>query len=166
MVTTIFTVKKAAKEDLGCMTDLYLKGYNNLESYSYRRRRDAKAYLRWLYRRDREGLLLAVINDEIVGFIASDVNWVSIHGRVGAIHELVVHPRHRRRGIGKELVVRAIKRFEMEGLKRVELWVGLGNSAVRFYEKLGFIKEDTRGVWLRMSLKIGEKKQCNRRRHG
>ncbi len=139
------------------MIDLYLKGYNDLESYSYRSRRDVKAYLRWLYSRDREGLLLAIMNNEIVGFIASDANWVSIHGRVGAIHELVVHPRHRRGGIGKELVVRAIKRFEEKGLKRVELWVGLGNSAVKFYEKLGFIREDTKGIWLRMSLKIGGK---------
>ncbi|MHC1579562.1 MAG: GNAT family N-acetyltransferase [Candidatus Alkanophagales archaeon] len=92
------------------VVDLYLDGYKDLGNYFYARRRDAVRYIKWLYRRDRDGFLVAVerrgggadagmesdgggsgsgsdgdgVEDdhrvEIVGFIASDAFWLSESG--------------------------------------------------------------------------------------
>ncbi len=57
----------------------------------------------------------------------------------GAIQNLGVVPGHRRRGLGKALLCRALQGFQQHGLTRAALEVTAQNTeAVRLYERLGF----------------------------
>jgi ribosomal-protein-alanine N-acetyltransferase len=59
-----------------------------------------------------------------------------IFSRDGHIISIAVHPQHRRRGIGKELIAEAVQRFHFK-----KLWAEVRRSnggAQDFYVKLGF----------------------------
>ena len=151
-------MERAVWEDAKDMVDVYLKGYRGLEEYAYTHPEDVKAYVDWLLRRDPEGVFLAKLGDKTVGFVAGDANWISKRTgrRVGAVHEIVVLPEFRGRGIGKALMGKVIDYFREKGLDRVELWVGDENSrAMEFYRKLGFKEEGRYNYWIKMVKEIG-----------
>ncbi len=146
-------VRRADRDDLRAFVEVYTKAYRGLEEYAYTSRRRIKAYYRWLLSRDSEGVFAAVVGGRVVGFICCDSHWLSDYteGEVGAIHELVVLPEYRRRGVAKRLMERALKYLKERGRSVAELWVGVENtSAQRFYQSLGFLPKDTVGKWLRM----------------
>ncbi len=148
------TIRRAEEKDIKNLVDLYLLGYKGLEEYSYTHPDDAQAYLNWLFRRDVAGIWLVEENGKVVGFIASDGNWFSKReGKVvGAIHELVVFPEYRNRGIGRALVQKALEYFKSRGLDMAELWVGDENKqAIDFYKNLGFEERDRFNYWVRMT---------------
>ena len=148
------TIRRAEEKDIKILLDLYLLGYKGLEEYSYTHPDDVQAYLNWLFRRDVAGIWLAEEDSKVVGFIASDGNWFSKReGKVvGAIHELVVLPEYRNRGIGRALVQKALEYFKSRGLDMAELWVGDENKqAIDFYKNLGFEERDRFNYWVRMT---------------
>ncbi len=150
-------ISRLTERDFDEAVRLYTEGYRNLELYAYTHPDDVRAYLEWMAERDGEGLLKAVSGKGMVGFIGSDSHWFSKREgkQVGAIHELVVTPDLRRRGIGRELIREAVRRFLMRGLDTVELWVGDGNTVARkFYEKLGFKESGRYNYWIRMKADI------------
>ena len=147
-------VSRAEESDIKELVEVYLKGYKGLEEYSYTHPDDVQAYLNWLFRRDAAGIWVAEENGRIVGFVASDGNWFSKReGKVvGAIHELIVLPEYRNKGIGKALVEKALEYFRSRGLDTAELWVGDENTgAIEFYKKLGFEERDRFNYWVRMT---------------
>ncbi len=156
-----FEIENAKEEDLDKLAELYLLGYKGLEEYSYTHPDDVKAYMRWLWRRDPEGIFVARANGEIVGFVAGDANWFSKreHKKVGAIHEIVVHPEFRGMGIGHALMERILNYFREKGLHIAELWVGDENyNAIEFYRKLGFKEKGQYNYWVRMTLDLNHSK--------
>lgn len=57
----------------------------------------------------------------------------------GAVQNLGIVPEHRSRGLGKQLLLRALDGFSAAGLERAYLEVTAQNlGAVRLYERLGF----------------------------
>lgn len=58
-----------------------------------------------------------------------------------AIIELAVHPHHRRRGIGRQLLATAAQRVYHEGFSILKVEVIGGTPAVPFYESLGFSQQ-------------------------
>ncbi len=56
----------------------------------------------------------------------------------GTIEACFVAERNRSRGIGRALVSAGMARFKQDGIRRVELGVLVANSAVTFWESLGF----------------------------
>ncbi|MEJ7553237.1 MAG: GNAT family N-acetyltransferase, partial [Aquificaceae bacterium] len=144
------TIRRAEEKDIKILVDLYLLGYKGLEEYSYTHPDDVQAYLNWLFRRDVAGIWLAEEDSKVVGFVASDGNWFSKReGKVvDAIHELVVLPEYRNRGIGRALVQKALEYFKSRGLDMAELWVGDENKqAIDFYKNLGFEERDRFNYW-------------------
>jgi mycothiol synthase len=131
---------------------LYRQAYRGLEEYAYRTDREVAEYLRWLYKRDPQGFLVARLDGELVGFIATDARWVDYSGeRIGEIHELAVDGRVQGRGIGKALCLAGLDALRSRGHRRFGLWVGEQNTrAQRLYEKLGFKKIGQWGIWVRM----------------
>jgi GNAT superfamily N-acetyltransferase len=72
---------------------------------------------------------------------------VLLLGDIGVL-EVLVHPRLRRRGLGRELVAVAARRVYLEGFSTIGVEV-IGNTpAIPFYESLGFEPEyaETRSV--------------------
>ena len=147
-------IRRAENGDIKDLIEVYLQGYKGLEEYSYTHPEDVQAYLNWLFRRDVAGIWVAEEEGKIVGFIASDGNWFSKReGKVvGAIHELVILPEYRNKGIGKALVEKVIEYFKSRGLDTAELWVGDKNTqALEFYKSLGFEERDRFNYWIRMT---------------
>lgn len=147
-------IRRAENGDIKDLVEVYLQGYKGLEEYSYTHSEDVQAYLNWLFRRDVAGIWVAEEDGKIVGFVASDGNWFSKReGKVvGAIHELVILPEYRNKGIGKALVEKVIEYFKSRGLDTAELWVGDKNTqAFEFYKSLGFEERDRFNYWIRMT---------------
>jgi len=139
------------KEILGEIIDVYRDGYQGMEMYAYRRRRDIKNYLKWLYRCDNQAFLVCFEDKKIIGFISGARNWWDrVYGDIGEIHELVVRKEFQGRGIGKRLLEEELKILR-RGNRFIGLWVGERNyRAIRFYESFGFRRVGKVGVWLRM----------------
>ncbi|NPA32806.1 MAG: GNAT family N-acetyltransferase [Aquificae bacterium] len=147
------TIRRVKEEDIPKLVELYLKAYKGLEEYAYTHPKDVKSYMEWLVRRDPEGFLVAETGGKPVGFIGADANWFSRReGKlVGAVHEIVVDPEYRSRGIGKALMRSALDYFKKRGRDTAELWVGDKNTrAINFYKKLGFREEGRYNYWIRM----------------
>lgn len=152
-----FSIERATERDIQELSKLYLEGYRGLEEYSYTNVDDVMAYINWLFRRDIAGILVAKYKGKIIGFIASDGNWFSKReGKtVGAIHELVVLPDYRSKGVGNALIRKVLEYFKSRGLDTAELWVGDENyDAINFYTSLGFEIKDRMSYWIRMVKKL------------
>lgn len=134
------------------LVGVYRRAYAGLEQYAYRTDREVTEYLRWLYRRDPDGFLVAWLEEKPVGFIATDAHWVDYHGdRIGEIHELAVDGQAQGRGIGKALCLAGLEALRSRGHRRFGLWVGEGNTRAQgLYGKLGFRKVGQWGIWVRM----------------
>ncbi len=60
-------------------------------------------------------------------------------GRRGFLYHLAVHTKHRRQGLGRQLVDRCIGRLAANGIDKCHLFVLEGNdSAMAFWKKIGF----------------------------
>ncbi|WP_396270559.1 GNAT family N-acetyltransferase [Ideonella sp.] len=101
----------------------------------------------WWHQRIRQALeggriFVAECGDDVLGMVTLEValgNWFRRH--VGALG-LCVHPEHRRRGIGRQLLSFALDEANEIGLARVELTVWSDNtSAIGLYESAGFARE-------------------------
>ncbi|RMH04071.1 MAG: GNAT family N-acetyltransferase [Aquificota bacterium] len=151
-------IRRADEKDIPKLVEVYLEGYKGLEEYAYNHPDDVQAYLNWLFRRDVAGIWVAEEDGKILGFVASDGNWFSKReGKVvGAVHELVVLPPYRSKGVGKALMEKVFEYFKSRGLDLAELWVGDENiPALEFYKKLGFEERDRFNYWIRMTKPLG-----------
>ncbi len=156
--------RKVLPEDQNEFVRVYKDSYRDLEEYAYTKTRQIKSYFKWMLSRDRDGFMVAEMESEdndngrIVGFIMVDANWFSPFEmkKVGEIHELVVLPEFRRKGIGSKLVSKGFEYMKSKDRKIAELWVGFRNyHAKKFYRKLGFEERDPFGKWIRMTKKVG-----------
>jgi ribosomal protein S18 acetylase RimI-like enzyme len=146
-------IRKAERGDIDSFVEVYAASYKGMEEYAYTKRREIRNYFKWLQSRDRDGLMVAVVDDKVVGFVACDTNWISVfeRRRVGEIHELFVLPEFRGRGVGSELLKTALNYARDRKRDTAELWVGRTNyRARRFYTVHGFEEAGEWGKWVRM----------------
>ncbi len=145
-------IRNVRKDELEKLVPLYLEAYRGLEEYAEHGHDDTLEYLQWLYATCPEGFFVAEMDGEIVGFLACNPRWRGPNDHPTCeIHEIVVSPRHRQRGIGRRLMDHALALGEKRGCPTATLWVGVGNErARRWYEKLGFEVVGSWGRWLRM----------------
>lgn len=79
-----------------------------------------------------DGLVLAEAGEDVVGYAM----WEIVPRNLGLIHEVAVHPDHRRRGIGSALTAYAVR--QLRQARRIELLVVGENPAQEMYAALGF----------------------------
>lgn len=94
---------------------------------------------------DDSMILLAQSRRGVVGILIGscqvDIDW---EGRTARIDAIVVSEKHRRSGIGKQLVSRFITLAQSQGCKAVKSRVNRKNIvAQRFHESLGLARADT-----------------------
>ena len=101
-------------------------GLNNLD--------DSKEGIEIFLHRNPDTCFVALEADKIVGVIM-----VGSDGRRGYIYHTSVHPDHRKKGIARKLVNRAVEALEQIGIHKVALVVFERNEAGNlFWEKMGF----------------------------
>lgn len=84
--------------------------------------------------KDVSSLMVARINDLLVGYVCYWLIYKEIH-----IMNLAVHQAFRRQGIGEALIRTVLKEARSRGGERATLEVRQSNiPAIRLYEKLGF----------------------------
>ncbi|NOZ55623.1 MAG: GNAT family N-acetyltransferase [Calditrichaeota bacterium] len=134
------------------LAEIYQAAYQNLREYAYTDRDRILKYLDWLYYGDPRHFFVAWSEDgEPVGFISAHTGWHDEQlGQVGNVHEMVVDPAYRGRGVGRRLFETAVRAMEKEN-PRVILWVGEGNTRARaMYERHGFREIGRQGKWIKM----------------
>ena len=93
------------------------------------------------------GFLVAMDGKTIIGSIM-----VGYDGHRGWINYLACHPNYRRRGVAKSLMNEAKKLLLERGCPKINLQVRSGNeSAVKFYESIGYLDDNVTSFGLRLS---------------
>jgi len=77
--------------------------------------------------------LVCEVNRKVVGLVRGNYD-----GSRAIIHQLSVHPKYQRQGIGTALVKRIVKRFEERGAPTVSATVL--DESFGFWQKIGFRK--------------------------
>ncbi|MCX6516016.1 MAG: GNAT family acetyltransferase [Actinobacteria bacterium] len=93
------------------------------------------------------GFLVAMDGKTIIGSIM-----VGYDGHRGWINYLACHPNHRRHGVAKSLMNEAKKLLIERGCPKINLQVRSGNeSAVKFYESIGYLDDNVTSFGLRLN---------------
>ena len=93
------------------------------------------------------GFLVAMDGKTIIGSIM-----VGYDGHRGWINYLACHPNYWRRGVAKSLMNEAKKLLLERGCPKINLQVRSGNeSAVKFYESIGYLDDNVTSFGLRLS---------------
>jgi len=145
-----------AARDLPAIVDLLEMGFQEeLDAHDRRWLRElanvaaAPGIGRWLLRlmAPTEGALAGFVWYE-AGQLAGNVSLTRQPQGAWGIANVVTHPRFRRRGIARRLVVAAIDAARRRGAPRVLLQVRDDNAPARhLYESLGFHRRDALALW-------------------
>ena len=105
----------------------------------------ADGYASWLgsqLKKRNVVVLVAELGGRIVGYVYAAVegyDWMSLRGPAGVLHDIVVHPAHRGRGIGEQLLATALEFLRERGAPRAVLNTAEGNVAAhRLFARAGF----------------------------
>jgi ribosomal protein S18 acetylase RimI-like enzyme len=87
-------------------------------------------------------VLVAEENGEVIGYAYAAVeghDYVSLRGPAGVLHDILVDPGFRGRGVGRVLLDAALEFLKSRGAPRVVLSTAVGNEAAqRLFTKAGF----------------------------
>ena len=87
-------------------------------------------------------VLVADINGDVVGYAYAAVeghDYMSLRGPAGVLHDIIVEPAYRGRGIGQLLLDATLKELTSRGVPRVVLTTAEQNDpAQRFFARGGF----------------------------
>jgi ribosomal protein S18 acetylase RimI-like enzyme len=87
-------------------------------------------------------ILVADDGGEVIGYAFAAVegyDWMSLRGPAGVLHDIVVDPAHRGRGVGRLLLSAALAHLKSRGAPRVVLWTAEQNAAAqRLFASAGF----------------------------
>jgi ribosomal protein S18 acetylase RimI-like enzyme len=99
-------------------------------------------------------VLVGEVDDAVVGYAYAAVeghDWMALRGPAGVLHDVIVHPDHRGRGIGRMLLAGVLRFLENRGSPRVVLSTAEANeTAQRMFAGAGF-----RRTMVEMTLELG-----------
>ena len=87
-------------------------------------------------------VLVAEQDGQVIGYTYAGVeghDWMSLRGRAGVLHDIVVDPKRRRHGVGQMLLDATIALLKSLGAPQVVLWTAEQNEAAqRLFANAGF----------------------------
>ena len=87
-------------------------------------------------------ILVAEAQGEVIGYAYAEVqgfDYLALRGPAGVLHDLIVDPAHRGRGVGRLLLNAALAYLQARGAPRVVLLPAEGNQAAqRLFASMGF----------------------------
>jgi ribosomal protein S18 acetylase RimI-like enzyme len=143
-------VRRAASADLpaiGRLGALLIAEHHGFDSRRFlaARPRTAVDYASFLGSQLEEPDVLILVADEggyVVGYAYGAVegyDWMALRGPAGVVHDLVVDPEHRRRGIGRRLLEAMLGELTSRRAPRVVLSTAVQNEpAQRLFASVGF----------------------------
>jgi len=119
--------------------------HSNIDSF-FTRREDGhiqfKSFITGLINSMEAKVFIAIEDEKILGYIIAKIDEyppVYLLEKHGAIYDLLVTSKHRKKGIGKKLWLEALKWFKDLGLERIELNIAPNNpESSSFWKKQGF----------------------------
>ena len=143
------TIREAKQSDLQQVSTLWLEMVNYHQSLDERASGPAsdgqEKFREWMAQtlsREEHVLLVAEVEDEVVGFIQSMLGSnppPMAPRRIGFISDLAVGASHRRRGIGRQLAETITQWFAQRDANEVKLSAAICNQrAIAFWRALGF----------------------------
>ncbi|NPV08174.1 MAG: GNAT family N-acetyltransferase [Anaerolineae bacterium] len=103
-------------------------------------------FLRWFLARPGldHGLSTAAWQGDLLASSLFVTRWRLIIGgtprSVGIVDTVMTHPDHRRRGLARALLSRAIEESRAAGLEALQLYTSAGSDGYRLYCRLGFVE--------------------------
>ncbi len=101
-----------------------------------------KSFITELINMKEAKVFIAIENEVIIGYIIAKIDEyppVFLLEKYGAIYDLLVTSKHRKKGIGEKLWLETLKWFKDLGLERVELNIVPNNpESSSFWKKQGF----------------------------
>jgi len=139
---------EANEEDIPEIIELWkeLIDYHKDIDLFFKRREDAhlnyESFISELMRSEDTKIFVAKEENIVVGYVLAKIDFyppVYLYERHGEIYDLIVKSTYRGRGIGSDLLSKAIEWFNSLGLERVEVNLVTQNKvASTFYLKHGF----------------------------
>jgi ribosomal protein S18 acetylase RimI-like enzyme len=87
-------------------------------------------------------VLVADQGGDVIGYAYAGVegyDYMALRGPAGVLHDVIVEPEHRGRGVGRLLLEAALAYMKSRGAPRVVLWTALQNEpAQRLFASAGF----------------------------
>jgi ribosomal protein S18 acetylase RimI-like enzyme len=87
-------------------------------------------------------ILVAVDNGDVIGYAYAAVegyDYMALRGPAGVLHDIIVDPEHRSKGVGRLLLEATLEFFKSRGVPRVVLSTAERNEAAqRLFAKMGF----------------------------
>ncbi len=125
-------VRSIEPEDHDVVTGIWEACFPHRRDYS-----QPAADLRRKLAHESDMLLVGTLDSQVVATVM-----IGYDGHRGWIYYLAVHASHRRRGLGRKMLVAAESRLKLLGCTKVNLQVlGENTQVVAFYERLGFAVE-------------------------
>ena len=132
-------VRACRAREIAGVLELWRKSRNGVG------RTDDPPSLRRLQERDRGALLVAELEDRIVGsLIAAWDGWR------GNMYRLTVHPGYRRRGVARRLIAKGEERLRAAGAKRISALVWTADeAAVSAWLSAGYEQDEGTGRFVK-----------------
>ncbi len=119
--------------------------HSNIDSF-FTRREDGhinfKSFVTELIKSEEATIFVAIEDEKIIGYTIAKIDHyppVYLLEKYGAIYDIFVALKHRKKGIGKKLWQESLKWFKNLGLERVELSIVPNNpESSSFWKKQGF----------------------------
>jgi GNAT superfamily N-acetyltransferase len=135
------TFGSAARSDIPRLVELLGELFSHEREFSPDPDKQREALEAILADRSRGRIFVAREGSELVG-MASLLYTISTAegGKAALFEDLIVDPKHRRKGVGSKLVNYVIQQARAEGVLRITLLTDLENdTALGLYRKLGFV---------------------------
>lgn len=144
------TVRRATHADLpriGRLGALLVEEHHNFDSLRFlpgrpRTPADYGSFLATQLDNPDAILLVADDNGDVLGYAYGAVegyDYMSLRGPAGILHDILVEPPYRRRGVGQLLLDAMLKELEARGVPRVVLTTAEKNAdAQRLFDRSGF----------------------------